>query len=237
MIKKIRMWTIVIICLTSISIFSEDSIRLEKAELNTHDLKSIEHGAKNFALYCMACHTLTYMKNDHIALAAGITPRKMPEKNQQWWFGSAPPDLSLIARIRGEDWLYTYLHVFYIDLTRPTRSNNLLIPDVNMPNPFLGLQGEQVLLIKQKQLVKNSLLIEKPPYYTVIELTRTGSMTPDNFDMMTRDLVNFLVYASDPKKYTREKMGIWVLIFIAVLFVLIYLLKKEYWKDINNHRK
>jgi ubiquinol-cytochrome c reductase cytochrome c1 subunit len=208
-------------------------IKLEKAYLNTHDIESIQRGAKNFAHYCLACHSLEYLDHDPIARQAGITPAKMPSKNRQWWFGAAPPDLSLAAKVHGSNWLYTYLHAFYVDPTRPNKSNNLLIDNSNMPNPFLGLQGEQVLLVNKKKLFDSpSFLVRKLPYYSVLNLTRKGTMEPDHFDDMTRDLINFLTYASEPKKYARERLGIWVLIFIAILYVFIYLLKKEYWKKI-----
>ncbi len=158
----------------------------------------------------------------------------MPDKNKNWWFGTSPPDLTLMARIHGADWLYTYLHVFYKDPKRPTQSNNLLVDNVNMPNPFVALQGEQQLIVNKKQLfLETPLFVRKVPYYTVLQMTHQGSMSSDDFDAMTRDLVNFLDYASEPKKYTREMMGIGVLIYIALFFVVVYLLKRKIWKNIK----
>jgi ubiquinol-cytochrome c reductase cytochrome c1 subunit len=213
----------------------EYPIQLENPNIDTHDLKSVRRGAKGFATYCLVCHSLDLLSHDPIARSAGITLNKMPKKNQRWWFGSAPPDLSLIGRVHSVEWLYTYLHVFYKDTTRHIGTNNLLFENVNMPNPFLGIQGEQVLLVKKAGLYKDTpLFTRKVPYYTILDLTREGSMPPDKFDVLTKDIVNFLAYASDPKRFIREDIGIWVLVFLAIMIVLVYLLKRLYWKQIKN---
>lgn len=214
------------------TIYAEElPIKLEKAHIDSHDSESIERGAKIFATYCMVCHTLDYMQYDPFAKKAGITPARMPDKNKNWWFGSAPPNLTLMAKIHGADWLYTYLHVFYKDPMRPSGSNNLLLPNSNMPNPFVGIQGEQQLVVNKHYLYQDTnIFTMKAHYYTALELTRHGSLPSDEFDKMINDLVNFLVYASEPKKYTRETVGIGVLIFLALLFILVYSLKLSYWK-------
>jgi ubiquinol-cytochrome c reductase cytochrome c1 subunit len=216
-------------------VFAEEApIILEKAKIDTHDPVSIQRGAQAFANYCLICHTLDYMQHDPFAKRAGIIPSRMPDKNKKWWFGAVPPNLSLITRVHSADWLYTYLHSFYRDPSRPIGSNNLLQPDVNMPDPFVALQGEQRLVVKSHALYQeNNLFYSKEHYYTILELTRQGSMTPDQFDRMINDLVNFLVYAGEPKKFARENMGIGVLIFLAILFILLFALKKLYWKKIN----
>jgi len=212
----------------------ETPILLEHARISTHDIQSIKRGAKAFAATCMVCHSLEYLAHDPIAKAAGITLNKMPKKDQKWWFGAAPPDLSVIAKVRSPDWLYTYLHVFYKDPARKTGTNNLLVDNVNMPNPFIGMQGEQELIVVKGDLFKErNIFTRKEHYYTVLNLKQGGGMPPDDFDKMVRDLVNFLVYASDPKHLLRERIGAWVLIFVAILFVLMYLLKREYWKKVK----
>ncbi len=212
----------------------EESIVLEQAKIDTHDPASIQRGAQAFANYCLVCHTLDFMEHDPFAKRAGITPNRMPDKNKKWWFGAVPPNLTLITRIRSADWLYTYLHSFYKDASRPIGSNNLLQPNVNMPDPFVALQGEQQLVVRSHALYQeNPLFSTKEHYYTILELTRQGSLNPDQFDHMINDLVNFLVYAGEPKKFTRENMGIGVLIFLAILFILLFWLKKLYWKKIK----
>lgn len=208
----------------------EIPIILEEPKLNTRDAASIQRGAKTYATYCLLCHALDYMEYDPFAKRAGIVPSRMPDKNKNWWFGSYPPNLTLIARVRGADWVYTYLHVFYKDPKRPTGSNNLLLNNSNMPNPFVGLQGVQELIVNKELLIKEHGVFDlEVPYYTILELTQKGSLSPDEFDKMITDLVNFLVYASEPKKYTRETIGIGVLIFIALFYLVVLKLKRSYW--------
>jgi len=202
-------------------------IALEKVIINTQDKASIARGAKFFAGNCMVCHSVKYLEHNNIAQKAGITLDKMPLKNQNWWLGVVPPDLTLVARERSADWIYTYLHAFYKDPSRPTGYNNLLVPNVNMMNVLSGFQGDQVLIKPE------SVSLSKPHYYTLLKLVRAGSMSPQEFDRTTADLVNFLVYASDPGKTQRENIGIWVLLFLVLLFVMAYILKNMYWKDVK----
>ncbi|MBA2655232.1 MAG: cytochrome c1 [Gammaproteobacteria bacterium] len=233
--KLIKRILIPCLLLINLNVIAEEyPIKLEKPVINTHDVKSIQRGAKTFASTCLVCHSMDYLAHDRIAKAAGITPNKMPDKNQKWWFGAAPPDLTLVAKVRGARWLYTYLHVFYKDPKQTTGFNNLLLDNSNMPNPFVGMQGEQQLIAKKTDLFSDaSVFTRKLPYYSVLTLSKAGSMPPDEFDAMIKDLVNFLVYASEPKKYTRERLGVWVLLFLGVLFILVYLLKRSYWKQLK----
>ncbi|MCH9769995.1 MAG: c-type cytochrome [Gammaproteobacteria bacterium] len=211
---------------------SEIPIRLEHVRVNVHNRASVLRGAKFFAKNCMVCHSMRYLEHNKLANSAGITLAKMPLKNQQWWLGIAPPDLSLIARVYSADWLYSYFHAFYKDASRPTGFNNLVARDKNMMNVFLTYQGEQVLIppAEQKHLGAE---LGKPRYFSVLKLVKQGSMTPAEFNASMTDLVNFLVYASDPGAVHRHRLGFWVLLFLAILFVLAYFLKKEYWKDID----
>ena len=145
------------------------------------------------------------------------------------YFGAAPPDLTLVARVRGNDWLYTYLRTFYLDSSRPFGVNNQVFGNVGMPNVLWELQGWQ-----------------KPVYKTVtdddghehqvlegLELVEAGAQTPAEFDRTVRDLVNFLAYMGEPIKQERQALGIKVMLFLLVFFIVAYLLKKEYWKDIH----
>lgn len=208
-------------------------IKLEHAHINIHNKASIQRGAKFFAETCLVCHTLKYVQHDNIAKEAGITLDKMPLKNKQWWLNIVPPDLSLIATEKGADYLYTYFHSFYKDPKRPTGFNNLIQKDVNMTNIFYPYQGEQVLTEKKQLKVSPLRKMHKPSYYTVLTLIHAGSMTPAEFDRTTTDLVNFLVYVSEPNRAYRESLGWWVLGFLAVLALLAYFLYKEYWKDVH----
>lgn len=205
-----------------------EGMQLAKAPIDRNDIQSIRRGAKFFATNCMTCHTLIYLRYDKIATDAGITLDKMPINVKTWPFGVTPPDLSLETDIRGVDWVYTYLHSFYQDSTRPTGANNLLRPNTAMPNILAPYQGDQVLVEKPM-----SDLLGKYEWFDLVKLVKQGSMTPEQFDATAGDVVNFLAYAAAPYQAEQERIGWWVLGFLVVLFVLMYLLKKEYWKDVK----
>ncbi len=206
-------------------------VKLEHVHINTQDRASLLRGAQFFANNCMACHTMKYLQHNKLAAKAGITLDKMPLKNKEWWLGVVPPDLTLITTQYGPDWVFTYLHTFYQDPSRPTGYNNLLVKNVNMMNILAAYQGQQVLT-KQGAFMLTHPNHKKVPYYSMLRLAQAGSMSPEQFDQTMTDLVNFLVYASEPAKVQRERMGWWVLLFLAVLFVLAWLLKRAYWKNI-----
>lgn len=207
-------------------------IQLEKADVHSTDMASIEQGGKFFARNCMICHSLKYVQYNPLAKKLGITLDKMPLKDQNWWLGVVPPDLSVVAQSRGADWLVTYLHSFYQDNSRPLGSNNLLVNNTAMANPFVHLQGEQELIVDRQKLFTHGH-DKKPRWFNVIKRTKAGSVTPAEFDQTVNDLVNFLVYVSDPHAAERKRLGWWVLGFLGIFLVLAYLLKREYWKDIR----
>lgn len=206
-------------------------LQLAEAPIHRADMESIKRGAKFFATNCMSCHTMVYLRYDKLAQEAGITIDKMPINVKTWPYGVTPPDLSLEADIRGADWIYTYLHSFYQDAERPTGVNNLLVPNTAMPNIVGPYQGEQVL-------VKNPTpdLLGHIRWYDAVKLTKQGTMTPEQFDETIADLVNFLAYSAEPFHAEQRNIGFWVLIFLAVLLVMMYFLKKEYWKDVKKHK-
>jgi len=222
------LWFYSVIALASASV----PIRLEHVSINTQDRASLIRGAKFFASNCMACHSLKYLEHNKLAAKAGITLDKMPLKIKEWWLGVVPPDLTLITTLHSPDWVFTYLHSFYQDPSRPTGYNNLLVKDVNMMNVLAGMQGQQVLTKRGKFILAHPEY-KKVPYYSMLRLEQAGSMTPEQFNKTITDLVNFLVYANEPAKLQREKMGWWVLLFLAAFFVLAWLLKKSYWKDVK----
>jgi ubiquinol-cytochrome c reductase cytochrome c1 subunit len=216
-----------------ITAFAATPIHLSPAPITPNDTASIKRGAVFFAGHCMVCHSLKYLQDDRIANGAGITAQTMPGPARQLALTIPPPDLSLIARIRGVNWLYTYLHSFYQDPTNTLGSNNVLVNNVNMPNPFFGLQGVQVLTVDKKELFDNGGISPKPYWFNVLKLEKQGSMTPEEFDTTVADVVTFLDYASDPQRVHRERLGRWVLGFLLIFALLAYLLKREYWKKIK----
>lgn len=232
----IRYLLAILLAVFSAQLWAEGSmvegLQLETAPINQSDMASIKRGASFFATNCLSCHTLIYLKYDKVAQDAGITYDKMPTGARSWPYGVTPPDLSLEADVRGVNWIYTYLHSFYPDPSRPTGVNNLLVHNSAMPGIISPYQGTQ-------ELVENPTrdLLGHVQWYDVLKLTKQGSMTPEQFDATTADLVNFLAYAAQPYHIEQERIGKWVLAFLAVMFVLMYLLKCEYWKDVKKNKQ
>ena len=217
----------ILLVLFSSQIWAEDEIQglqLAEAPINRTDIASIKRGAKFFATNCMSCHTLNYLKYDKLVKEAGITTDNKPISLN----GVTPPDLSLEAEARGVNWIYTYLHGFYKDSKTASGVNNIIFPGTAMPNIVGPYQGEQVLVEKPTYD-----LLHQIQWYDLVKLEKQGSMTPEQFDETIADLVNFLAYAASPFHAEQQRIGYWVLGFLIILFVLMYLLKKEYWKDVK----
>lgn len=221
-------------------------IPCKKANIDIHNQASLQRGAKLFVNYCMGCHSAKYMSYERMGDDIGLTKDQvvnnllftngkigdymtiaMPAKQSKDWFGTTPPDLTLVARSRGADWLYTYLLSFYADDTRPLGVNNLVFKDVGMPHVLWQLQGMQELTNEEE--IKNGKGHVPPKF----ELTREGSLSPAKYDQAMMDLTNFLSYASEPAKLMRKGVGVWVILFLLVFLVPAYLMKKEYWKDVH----
>lgn len=205
---------------------------LEKAPIRQSDIESIKRGAKLVAANCMTCHTFIYLRYDKLAKEAGITYEKMPINVKSWPYGVTPPDLSLEADVRGVDWIYTYLQSFYTDTTRPTGVNNLLVPNTAMPAILAPYQGEQILL-KEPAIGD---LWHHVQWYDLVKPIKQGSVSADEFHGMVTDIVNFLAYAAAPYHAEQEKIGWWTLGFLLFLLPLMYLLKREYWKDVKKYK-
>lgn len=219
---------------------SDEGVYLDKAPVNLGDYPSIQRGAKIFTNYCLSCHSAEYMRYNRM-VDIGLTKDQiknnlmfttnnvgdtmkiaMRPDDAKKWFGAAPPDLSVIARSRSPDWIYTYLRSFYLDDSRPTGWNNTVFDKVGMPHVLWTLQGEQVL----KKAGEDG---EKP----VFELVKHGELTPSEYDATVGDLVNYLTWMSEPAKMKRLETGVYVLLFLGLFFILTYYLKKEFWKDVH----
>lgn len=235
--KKITL-ALLILCMAPFSVLAAESgIPLDRAPVDITDNASLKRGAESFVNYCLTCHGASYMRynrhrdigytNEEILEKLVFTGQKvgdlmqsaMRKKEGEEWFGVVPPDLSVIARARGADWLYTYLRAFYRDDATATGWNNLVFDRVAMPHVLYEFQGEQQLVVKGDQ---KSLQLDKP-----------GQMTVTDYDQFVGDLVNYLVYLGEPHANARKDLGIKVMLFLLGMFVLSYLLKKEYWKDIH----
>ncbi|MFA6972919.1 MAG: cytochrome c1 [Gallionella sp.] len=217
-------------------------VHLDQAPVNLNDQASLQRGAKLFTSRCLACHSATYMRYNRLR-DIGMSEEQvkkdieLPEDVQvsskmqsamdtasaKLAYGVAPPDLSVIARSRGADWLYTYMRTFYVDTNRPNGWNNTTFPNVGMPFVLADLQGDQVLEVETHQGHDIQKLVLKTP----------GSMKPAEYDSAIVDLTNYLVFMSDPGEMNRHKIGWTVLAFLSILLILVYKLKKEIWKDIH----
>ncbi|MGB6137465.1 MAG: cytochrome c1 [Shewanella sp.] len=213
---------------------SGHNVHLESANVDLHDKESLERGLGLFQQYCSGCHSTQYQRYERVANDIGISTDDMrskyilndakigdlmenaiPTADAAKWFGAAPPDLTLVARVRGEDWVYSYLKGFYADETRPFGVNNTVFPLVGMPHVLQDLQG---LAVKQ----------EDDTF-----VTTGGKMTAEEYDQAVRDITGFLVYSAEPVQLERKALGMWVLGFLFIFFIIAYLLKKEYWKDVH----
>ena len=215
--------------------FSAENIELSKAPVDLTDNLSLQRGAKIFTNYCLNCHSAKYMRYSNlqdIGLSAEtikndllFTGNKigdtmsvnMSMKDSKKWFGAAPPDLSVVARSRGADWIYSYMRGFYRDPTRPMGWNNTVYVNSAMPHILWELEGEKILNPKTKKLEKFS----------------SGKLNAKEYDATIADLTNYLVYMSEPDQLKRKKMGYYVIGFLLLLLFLTIKLKKEYWRDIK----
>jgi ubiquinol-cytochrome c reductase cytochrome c1 subunit len=239
-IKKLGV--LVFLLVTPVLAIANTEVHLDKAPINLKDQASLQRGAKLFVSKCLACHGASSMrynrlhdlgfKEDQIKkefelpedLKIGSTMQAaMDAASAKMAYGVAPPDLSVIARSRSADWLYTYLRTFYVDPTRPSGWNNTTFPNVGMPFILADLQGTQVLEGEQHEGHAAKKLVLQAP----------GSVTTAQYDGMMADLTNYLVYMGEPAQLVRHQIGWIVLGFLAFLFVLMLALKKEIWKDIK----
>ena len=240
------------VALVQVAYASEEGYPLDRIEPDLTDKASLQRGAKTFMNYCFGCHALGFQRYERVADDLGIPHDLMrenlipgeakigelmkngmdPEQSKNW-FGAAPPDLTLVARVRGVDWIYTYLRTFYLDPKRPWGVNNKVFPDVAMPHVLLGLQGAQVNTCSDEgSQARDPLTGDKLCGLEPSPLIK-GTMPPEEYDQMIFDLVSFLAYVGEPMQLQRQKIGVYVLLFLVIFFIVGYLLKREYWKDVH----
>ena len=242
---------------------------LDKAHMNMTDKAALRDGAKVFVNYCLSCHSASYSRYSHVAedleiplfrlkenlmfttdKEGDLMETTMPAKDSKAWFGVTPPDLTLVARVRGSDWLYTYLRAFYQDEKSPSGWNNSLFENVAMPHALYELQGVQQLMGKmtademhdmEESHVEGSgdgAGSDMPHDLSIVgnakfELVHPGKLTPEEFDVAMLNLTAFLTYLGEPAQLKRHSMGVYTIAFLIILTLLCYLLKLEYWRDIH----
>lgn len=244
MIKKIGIFLYILLAMQSAM---ANGVPLESISVNIKDKPRLQRGARMFMNYCSGCHSLKYLRYNRMAEDLGITNFDgqidqdllknnlifthstpfdpinvaLPPEDAKQWFGKVPPDLSLVARSRGPAWIYTYLKSFYQDKSRPFGTNNILIPNVAMPNILEPLMGNSIL-VENKESHASYLLLVEP-----------GDMQESQFDDALKDIVTFLTYVGEPAQLVRYKLGVFVIGFLLILLVVSYNLKKVYWRRLK----
>ena len=225
--------------------FANEGGALQQSGARLDDRASLQRGAQLYINYCSGCHSLKYLRYSRMADDLGLTedevmqnlnisgvkygetiPTSMTPEHAQQAFGKMPPDLSLIARVRGSDWIYTYLKSFYLDESRPVGWNNTLFPNVSMPNPLWQMQGLQVPVLGKPDAAGDA-------HVERLELRQPGTQDAQAFDQSVRDITAFLEYAGEPAALKRQGMGVWVILFLAAFCLIAYMLKLEYWRDVH----
>ena len=239
---------LLIAILALLPIFAQAEDGLLKADVNINNTASLQRGAKYFVNYCMGCHSAHYVRYNRLGEDLGLNDTQlesylmpagaktsdtmdsaMPAAESEKWFGRTPPDLSLEARSRGADWIYSYLKSFYIDPNSATGANNTVLPNAAMPNVLWELQG------LQKPVYKTVSDAGGASYQVVdhFEQVTQGKLTPEQYDQVAMDLTNFLSYIAEPVQLERRDLGIKVIGFLIVFFLFAFMLKREIWKKIH----
>ena len=224
---------------------ANETAGLQQAGTDLDDKASLQRGAQLFMNNCSGCHSLKYLRYARIGEDLDLTEDEVqqnlnlnggkigdhvisPMSAQMGVaaFGKAPPDLSVISRVRGSDWIYTYLKSFYLDESRPVGWNNKLFANASMPNPLWEMQG-----LQQPVYGKKTATGEMP--VEGFTISQPGTQTPEQFDQTVRDITAFLEYAGEPAAIKRQGIGVWAVLFLAFFTFIAYLLKKEYWRDVH----
>lgn len=224
------------------------AVHLDHANIDVSNKASLQRGASNFVNYCLGCHSAKYVRYNRMAADIGLTEQQLIDNlmftgerphdtmrigmnpdDAKRWFGVVPPDLSLIARSRGADYLYTFLRAFYADPAKPTGVNNLVLPGTAMPHVLWELQGVQEAVWEGHVDAQGNA----QKVFKEFTLATPGSLSPEQYDAFVRDTVNFLEYVAEPAQLQRKSLGFPVIAFLVFFTLLAYLLKKEYWKDVK----
>jgi ubiquinol-cytochrome c reductase cytochrome c1 subunit len=232
--------------LLSFSVAASEGGNLQSAGNDLGDRASLQRGAKLFVNNCSGCNSLQFLRTSRMAEDLGLSEDEvmqnlnftgarfgehmnaaMPVAASAKWFGKTPPDLSLMSRVKGSDYIFTYLKSFYVDESRPMGWNNTVFPNASMLNPLWELQGIQHAEYGEVDAKTG----ERP--IIGLQLAQPGRQNAQQFDQTVRDITNFLEYAGDPGALKSPSTGMWTILFLAVLAFLAYLLKEEYWRDVH----
>jgi ubiquinol-cytochrome c reductase cytochrome c1 subunit len=230
--------------------YASGSSEMEPAGNDVDNIQSLQRGARNFMNYCSGCHSARYVRYNTVARDLDLTDDQvannlmfnadktfetiqasMPDDDAGRWFGQPPPDMSLIARAKGTDYIYNFLKGFYLDADSPTGVDNHLLEGTSMPHVLWDLQGFQKAVYRDEPVRGKDGATRQ--VFDKLEAVTAGTMSTEDFDGFVRDTVNFLAYIAEPERSTRRTVGVWVLIFLIFFLILSIMLKKEIWKDVS----
>ena len=224
------------------------TVHLEPAEIDPDNVSSLQRGARNFMNYCSGCHSAQYVRFNTIGKSLDLSEEQlvdnlmfnaektfetikssMPPADAARWYGTPPPDMSLMARAKGADYVYNFLKGFYVSPESPTGVDNLVLAGTSMPHVLWELQGFQAAHFEHHNNDDGSVTTT----FEGFEQLSPGSMDAEDYDEFVRDTVNFLVYIAEPIRSDRRKLGVWVIMFLIFFFILSVQLKKQIWKDVK----
>ncbi len=251
-VKMITRLAILCVCFLGTPAFAAGSVATESADIDPNNIASLQRGARNFMNYCAGCHSAQYVRYSTIGKHLELSDEQlvdnlmfnaqktfetinaaMPPADAARWFGKAPPDLSLMARAKGADYVYSFLKGFYVEPGSPTGVNNTVLAGTSMPNVLWELQGLQKAVYTEHTETDADGNESTEVHFEGFEHLSAGAMSDEEFDAFVRDTVNFLAYIAEPMRADRRTLGVWVLMFLVVLLILSIALKKEIWKDVK----
>jgi ubiquinol-cytochrome c reductase cytochrome c1 subunit len=247
-LKRTARLLVLAVCLVSASGYAAGGAHVDSADIDPDNVASLQRGARNFMNYCSGCHSAQYVRYSTIGKHLGLSDEQlidnlmfnaektfetirtsMSAEDALRWYGVAPPDMSLIARSKGVDYIYTFLKGFYVSPDSPTGVNNVVLAGTSMPHVLAELQGYQTANFKVEEDEDGSVTTT----FEGFEKLSEGSLDAEEYDDFVRDTVNFLAYISEPIRSDRIKLGVWVLMFLVFFYILASMLKKQIWKDVK----
>ena len=250
MVKFRRIAGLVVLVAGFISapVFAAGKAHLESADIDPNNIASLQRGASNFMNYCSGCHSAQYVRYSTIGEHLGLSDEQlidnlmfnaektyetirtsMTAADAKRWYGVVPPDMSLLARSKGVDYIYTFLKSFYVSADSPTGVDNVVLAGTSMPHVLWELQGYQTANFTVHENEDGSVTTT----FEGFEMQKEGSLDAEEYDGFVRDTVNFLAYVSEPVRSDRRKLGVWVLMFLIFFYILASMLKKQIWKDVK----
>ena len=234
-------------CLIASTGHAAGGAELQKADIDPGQIPSLQRGARNFMNYCSGCHSAQYVRFNTIGKYLELSEEQlvenlmfnaektfetiraaMPAEDAERWYGVAPPDLSLMARAKGADYIYTFLKSFYLQEGSPTGVDNIAMPATSMPHVLWEMQGYQNALFSEH--TEDGVTTR---HFEGFEPVTVGTLEADDYDDFVRDTVNFLAYIAEPIRADRRKIGTWVIMYLLVFLIIAYMLKKQIWKDVH----